>query len=102
MSEVPGLLATAKAAVIKYELPPELNSELEREYERYELVDAQVRKLDRLQIERAETQDIPAMHNIQHLRSLKGVGWQSSWILSGSFSTGGSSKMQSRWAPVRA
>jgi len=85
MVEVPGLLSTAKAAVTGYELPSDLKSELGREYERYELVDAQVRNLERLQIERTETLDIPAMHNIQHLRSLKGVGWQSSWILSMEF-----------------
>jgi transposase len=85
LSETPGLLATAKAAVIKYELPPELKLELEREYERYELVDAQIKKLERLQIERAESQDIPALHNIQHLLRLRGVGWQSSWTLSMEF-----------------
>ena len=79
------LLKTSRAAVTGYTLPPELKSELAREYERYELVDAQIKQLERLQIERAESQDIPAMQNIQHLRSLKGVGWQSSWILNMEF-----------------
>ena len=85
MTGVARLLATARIAVTGYALPPELKSELAREYERYELVDAQVKQLEHLQIERAESQDIPAMHNIQHLRSLKGVGWQSSWILTMEF-----------------
>jgi transposase len=85
LTEVPRILAKAKAAVIGYELPPDLKSELEREYQRYELVNSQVRELERLQIERAESQDIPAMQKIQHLRSLKGVGWQSSWILTMEF-----------------
>lgn len=85
LTGLPRLLETARAAVIKYELPPDLKLELEREYERYELVDAQIKKLERLQIERAESQDIPAMHNIEQLLRLRGVGWQSSWILSMEF-----------------
>lgn len=85
MSEVPGLLATARAAVNGYALPPELKLELAREYERYDLVDRQIRQLERLQIERAVSEGMPAMHNIQCLRSLRGVGWQSSWILSMEF-----------------
>lgn len=85
LTEVPRLLVKAKAAVIGYVLPPDLKSELEREYQRYELVNSQVRELERLQIERAESQDIPAMQKIQHLRGLKGVGWQSSWILTMEF-----------------
>lgn len=85
LTEVPRILAKAKAAVIGYELPPDLKSELEREYQRYELVNNQVKELERLQIERAESQDIPAMQKIQHLRGLKGVGWQSSWILTMEF-----------------
>ena len=85
LAEVPQILAKAKAAVIGYELQPDLKSELEREYQRYELVNSQVRELERLQIERAESQDIPAMQKIQHLRGLKGVCWQSSWILTMEF-----------------
>jgi transposase len=85
LTEVPRLLVKAKAAVIGYVLPPDLKSELEREYQRYELVNSQVRELERLQIERAESQGLPAMQKIQHLRGLKGVGWQSSWILTMEF-----------------
>lgn len=81
MKNLPRLLPTAQAAVTGYELPADLKAELEREYQRYELVDQQVKALERLQIERAEAQAIPATRNIRQLMSLKGVGWQSSWIL---------------------
>jgi transposase len=66
---------------VGYDLPEDLKAELAREYQRYELVDQQVKELEGLQVERAEAQDIPAMHSIHQLMSLKGVGWQSSWIL---------------------
>ncbi len=85
MSDLPQILPTAKALVTDYELPADLKAELEREYVRYELANQQIKSLEQLQIDRAESQDIPAMQNIQHLRSLKGVGWQSSWILTMEF-----------------
>jgi len=85
MTDLPRLLPTAKAAVTGYELPADLKAELEREYERYALVNKQVKHLEQLQLERAESEDIPAMQNIQQLRSLRGVGWQSSWGLSMEF-----------------
>ena len=85
LSDIPRLLLSAKAAVVGYELPPDLKAELEREYERYVLVDKQLKQQEQLQISRAELQSIPAMKNIQHLRSLKGIGWQSSWILTMEF-----------------
>jgi transposase len=85
MTDLPRLLPTAKAAVTGYVLPADLKAELEREYERYALVDTQVKRLEQLQLERAESEDIPAMRNIQQLRSLRGVGWQSSWGLTMEF-----------------
>ena len=85
MSDLPRLLPTAKAAVIGYELPADLKAELGREYERYALVNQQVKQLEQLQLERAESEGLPAMRNIQQLRSLRGVGWQSSWGLSMEF-----------------
>jgi len=85
LSDLPRLLVGAKAAVIGYDLPADLKSELEREYERYELTNKQIKHLEQLQIKRAEADNIPAMQNIQQLRSLKGVGWQSSWILTMEF-----------------
>jgi len=85
MSDLPLLLPTAKAAVIGYDLPADLKAELEREYARYELASKQIRKLEKLQIDRTEAEGVPATRNIQHLRSLKGVGWQTSWILNMEF-----------------
>lgn len=85
ISHLPKILPKVKAAVIGYELPADLKSELTREYERYELVNNQIKAQEHLQIKRAESQDVPAMRNIQHLRTLKGVGWQSSWILTMEF-----------------
>ena len=102
MTDVPRLLPTAKAAVTGYELPADLKAELEREYERYELVDKQIRKLEQLQIDRAEADDIPAMRNIQQLRSLKGVGWQSSWVLNMEFVNWRQFKNCKQVGPVRA
>lgn len=81
MSRLPTLIKDAKAAVIGYDLAPDLKSELMREYERYEQVNQQVGQLEKAQIERAELEGLPTTHNIQRLRSLRGVGWQSSWIL---------------------
>jgi transposase len=85
VNDLPGLLPSAKALVVEYELPADLKRELEREYERYELVDQQIKGLEKLQIQRAEDLDKPAMQQITQLMSLKGVGWQSSWILTMEF-----------------
>ena len=81
LSALPQLLPGAKAAVSGYALPAELKAELGREYERYVLVDRQVKELEHLQRERAAKADSAAMRGVQQLRSLKGVGWQSSWLL---------------------
>ncbi len=85
LSELPALLPTAKAAVTGYALPADLKAELEREYERYVLVDRQVKALEQLQHERAASADSAAIQMVQQLRNLKGVGWQSSWGLSTEF-----------------
>ena len=85
LSELPRLLPTAKAAVTGYALPADLKAELEREYERYVLVDQQVKALEQLQHARAASADSAAIQMVQQLRNLKGVGWQSSWGLSTEF-----------------
>lgn len=85
LSELPRLLPTATAAVTGYALPADLKAELAREYERYVLVDRQVKVLEKLQHERAASGDSAAIHMIQQLLSLRGVGWQSSWGLSTEF-----------------
>ena len=85
LNQLPQLLPTAKAAVVNYDLPADLKAELEREYQRFTQVDQQIKQLEQLQIERAEAKAIPATQNIQQLRQLKGVGWQSSWGLTMEF-----------------
>lgn len=81
LSALPRLLADAKAAVTGYALPADLKAELGREYERYVLVDRQVKQLERLQRERAAHEDGVALEMVRRLMQLKGVGWQSSWVL---------------------
>ncbi len=81
MSDFPTLIVTAKGGVTGYDLPVDLKIELQREYERYQLVSQQVKAIEKEQVERASEGDEPALLQINQLRTLKGVGWQSSWIL---------------------
>ncbi len=81
ISSLPVMIKDAKAAVIGCDIPPDLKEELIREYYRYVQVNQQIKQLEKLQIERDEKEGLPATHNIQRLRNLRGVGWQSSWIL---------------------
>jgi transposase len=85
LKQIPSLLKNAKAAVAGYELPADLKSELAGEYERYELTDKQAKALEKLQVERAASDTSPGMKNVLDLQKLRGVGWQSSWILSMAF-----------------
>jgi transposase len=64
-----------------YPLGDELKAELQREYRRYHLVAEQVKLLEQAQQQRAEQACTGAMAQIKRLMQLKGVGWQSSWIL---------------------
>jgi transposase len=84
LTALPRLLLDARAAVTGYALPEDLTAELQREYTRYQLVDQQVRELERLQGARTK-QDNPAMANIQQLLLLRSIGPQTSWILSTEF-----------------
>ena len=68
-----------------YPLGEELKAELQREYQRYELVVEQVKALEHAQQQRAGQAHTKSMAQINHLMQLRGVGWQSSWILSMEF-----------------
>lgn len=68
-----------------YPLGDELKAELQREYQRYELVVEQVKALEHAQQQRAEQAHTKSMVQINHLMQLRGVGWQSSWLLSMEF-----------------
>lgn len=73
-------LKEAKSAC-GYKVGEELKSEIEREYLRYQLVDEQIKRLESLQKQRAEQEHSKAMQQVNQLMQLKGIGWQSSWIL---------------------
>lgn len=62
-------------------LGTELKGELAREYQRYCLVAQQIRGLEEEQKRRCKEATGEALWLILTLRQLKGVGWQSSWIL---------------------
>jgi transposase len=64
-----------------YELGEDLKAELRREYVRYQLVHEQIKHLENEQVLRTEQATSEAMEQINQLRRLKGVGWQSSWPL---------------------
>jgi len=68
-----------------YPLGEELKAELQREYQRYHLVAEQVKRLEQAQRQRAEQAGTDALGQINHLMQLKGIGWQSSWILTREF-----------------
>jgi len=85
MSDIKHLLPTAKAAIIGYDLPADLKAEIAREHERYELVDRQIKELERQQKVRASAEDSKVIRIINQLCQLKGVSWQSSWGLSTEF-----------------
>ena len=64
-----------------YALGADLKAELIREHERYRLADEQIRGLEQEQKARAEAGVDEAMLQVNGLMQLKGVGWQSSWLL---------------------
>ena len=75
-------LDVAKGGSTGYALGVDLKAELRREYERYRLVDQQVRALEAEQKLRVqEAGESGALKQIYQLLQLKGVGWQSSWVL---------------------
>jgi transposase len=81
MSDIPTRLSQMKAPVIGYMLASDLKNEIRREYQRYKQVNKQVKTLEALQKERISKQKGKAASQIRQMILLKGVGWQSSWIL---------------------
>ena len=78
-----GFLVQLEAARggLGYALGADLKAELIREHERYRLADEQIRGLEQEQKARAEAGVDEAMLQVNGLMQLKGVGWQSSWLL---------------------
>lgn len=63
-------------------VPGELMAQVKREWTRHELVDGQIRELERLQKERVQqAAGEGALGLVSQLMRLKGVGWQSAWVL---------------------
>jgi transposase len=53
---------------------------LEREYERYQLVQEQVRQLNKARLEMIRTANTPAMEQVRQLLRIKGIGVNSAWL----------------------
>ena len=83
-SDFPDQLTALKSAG-GYDLGDELKAELQREYQRYQLVADQIKALEKTQQQRVEQAPDGALQQIRQLMHLKGVGWQSSWILTMEF-----------------
>jgi len=81
MREVPIILPTVTASVVGYDLPKDLKAEIRREYQRYTQVNNQIKELEKLQLSRAKENNSKSVEIINRLMLLKGVGWQSSWVM---------------------
>lgn len=62
-------------------LPPQLRAELEREGQRWALVDAQMRELETQRRQRALTDETVAARQVRQLTRLQGIGDTSAWLL---------------------
>jgi transposase len=74
-------LETARGGSTGYALGEDLKAEIRREYERYRMVHQQLKALEAEQQLRAQEEASEAMKQVNQLLKLKGVGWQSSWVL---------------------
>jgi len=74
-------LESSRGGSTDYELGADLKAEIRREYERYRMVHLQIKALEGEQQLRAGEEETGAMQQVNQLLKLKGVGWQSSWIL---------------------
>jgi len=61
-------------------LSPGLRQRLEREYQRMQLVQAQIRQIDQQRQEALRTADTPALEQVRQLLRLKGIGVNSAWV----------------------
>jgi transposase len=57
-----------------------LRDRLEREYQRYQLVQAQIRQIDQIRRDAVRYGNTPALEQIRQLLRLKGIGINSSWV----------------------
>jgi transposase len=57
-----------------------LQDRLEREYQRYQLVQEQIRQIDQIRREAIRYGDTPALEQVRQLLRLKGIGINSAWV----------------------
>ena len=57
-----------------------LRARLEREYQRYQLVQEQIQQINRVRQEALRNDDTPAMEQVRQLMRLKGIGVNSAWL----------------------
>ncbi|WP_280525325.1 IS110 family transposase [Parashewanella spongiae] len=81
ISKLKGKVNQLKTAVLNKPLPTDLVTEIERELDRHEIVDKQIKTIEKLQKQRVLDDCDDASQKINQLMQLKGVGWQSSWVL---------------------
>ncbi|WP_133309449.1 IS110 family transposase [Parashewanella spongiae] len=81
ISKLKGKVNQLKTAVLNKPLPTDLVTEIERELDRHEIVDKQIKAIEKLQKQRVLDDCDDASQKINQLMQLKGVGWQSSWVL---------------------
>jgi transposase len=62
-------------------VPPELRARILREYQRWQLVDTQIRSLEAEQVRRIRNDSTPGVDRVRLLLSLRGVGAQGAWLL---------------------
>lgn len=62
------------------ELRAGLQNRLEREYQRYQLVQEQIRAINKMRRVTIRTSDTPAIEQVRQLMRLKGIGVNSAWV----------------------
>lgn len=62
------------------ELREGLRDRLECEYQRYQLVQEQIRQLNKIRMEAIRNGDTPAMEQVRQLMRLRGIGVNSAWL----------------------
>jgi transposase len=62
------------------QLSPYMRQRLEREYQRMQQIEAQVKEIDDLRDDILRTSQDPAIEQVRHLIKLKGIGINSAWL----------------------
>jgi transposase len=65
--------------------PRELQQRLLREFERLQVINRQIRELDRQRVKQLRTESSPAIEQTRQLLSLRGIGLNSAWLYAHEF-----------------